>query len=96
MASDSIEGDIEDGEFPEDKGIKWVIVVNLNKGTWQIEQATLDTQIGEVDIDFSGEDDIRVAAFFDSNVEALLEAIIELGGNSLGRNRHGDRECPGE
>ncbi len=79
----------------EDEGInedhryhtKWVILVNPDKGTWIISRVSEGAQVGECEIDMSRiGNEWFVAALFDSNVEALIKALMEIGGNSLEGN----------
>ena len=81
------EEDLDDGSSEDEREFKkrntWAILVNVKKGNWSIEQVTKGTQVGEVEIDISREDDIVVAAIFDPNVQSFLKALVNLAGDSF-------------
>jgi len=83
MSQETPEDAIDDGEFDHTRNTRWAIVVDFNTRGWFVTSVHEAAEVGEGDVEWHTEDDMRIGAFFDKETEALLAAIIELGGDSI-------------
>ncbi len=81
----TVDDDFDDGR----DRTKWVILVDMKTGAWIIQPVTPGSEVGEYDPDLSkGEYEYRVASLFDRDVEKLLTALTQIGGDSLEVNQN--------
>ncbi len=75
---------VED-DFDDDRQRnKWAILVDTIQGGWIVTQVDPQMEIGEYDPDLCrGGHEYKVGAFFDPNVEAILTAMTQIGGDGL-------------
>ncbi len=62
---------------------RWAILVDTKQRRWLISQVNVNSQIGEYEQDMCNDQhDFRIGAFFDSNVDQILEAMTVIGGGN--------------
>lgn len=77
--------DVEDDDFDQVRErSKWAMLVDTTGGGWLITKVTPGGKVGEYETDLCNKiHDYRIGAFFDQNVEELLDAMAKIGGGGL-------------
>lgn len=80
--------DIDQDDFDEYRErTRWAVLVDPDGGGWMISRVHPASEVGEYDIGPDGEHhQFQIGAFFDPNVEDILQAIMRIGGNSMESN----------
>ena len=80
MAEDNDADDFDDFR----NHTKWAILVDVIQGGWLITQVTPNTEVGEYELDLCNDHhNYKIGSFFDEETEKFIEALVELGADSI-------------
>ena len=86
MAPDVVQERDDDGIDEFRDWTKWAILVNTDTGNWFPQRVRETVELGDFEDEVGNPKNTRIGAFFDLNVESLLKAMTEIGGNSIEGN----------